>query len=90
MSALIGPRLLHINLVCAIFYFFEYNNASKPRPASARSILMSVFFVLMGETLPATEQGDLRMRCGTHRVRELAAADNRPLIDAQVNQLGGP
>jgi hypothetical protein len=87
MFALIGPRLLHINLVCAIFYFFEYNNASKLRPASGGSLHShDCFFVLMEETLLTTEQGELRMRCGTHRFVSLPLPITGPLID--TNMLG--
>ena len=85
MFALIGPRLLHINLVCAIFYFFEYDNASKLRPASGGSLYShDCFFVLMAESFLATEQGELRMRCGTHRFVSLPLPMTGPLIDANM------
>ena len=85
MSSLIGPRFLHINLVCAIFFFFEYSNASKLRPASGGSLYShDCFFVLMAETFLTTEQEELRMRCGAHRFVSLPLPVTGALIDANI------
>ena len=85
MLALIEPRLLHINLVCAIFYFFKYNTASKLRAVNGGSLHShDCFFVLTAETLLATGQGELRMRCGTHSFVSLPLPIIGPLIDTNV------
>ena len=85
MLALIEPRLLHISLVCAIFYFFKYNTASKLRAVNGGSLHShDCFFVLTAETLLATGQGELRMRCGTHRFVSLALPITGPLIDIKM------
>jgi hypothetical protein len=74
-------------LVCVIFLPLQDNNASKLRPASGGSLHShDCFFVLMEETLLTTEQGELRMRCGTHRFVSLPLPITGPLID--TNMLG--
>src|SRR5215471_2619164 len=67
MSILIGPRLLHVNLFCAIFFFSSTQCVKAPSRQRWLAPFSSLFVRPMAETLLATEQRELRMRCGAHR-----------------------
>jgi len=71
----------------SFFCFFEYNNALKSSPASGGSLHShDCFLSFMAGTLLATEQGELRTRCGTHMFVSLPLPITGPLID--TNMLG--
>src|SRR6516164_7654113 len=77
MSIPIGPRLLHVSLFCAIFFFSStaMRQSSVP-PAVARSILVTVCSPHGGDVVSygAGRVTDARRRS---QVCELAAADDR-------------
>jgi hypothetical protein len=87
MLALIEPRLLHINLVCAIFYFFKYNTASKLRAVNVGSLHShDCFFVLMAGDVSSYGARRVTDALRYSRVRELAAVDDQSANRA--NMLG--
>src|SRR5262245_24501817 len=83
MSILIGPRLLHVNLFCAIFFFSSTAMRQSPvPPAVARSIFVTVCSAHGGDV---TSYGAGRVTDALRRSqgRELAAADDRAVNGRQ-------
>src|SRR6516165_8719058 len=83
MSILIGPRLLHVNLFCAIFFFSSTAlRLSSVPPEGGRSILVTVCSFHGGDV---TSYGAERVTDAPRRsqVRELAPADDRAVNGRQ-------